>query len=590
MAFAGDLQHLPVVDIIQLLHSTRRSGTLHLMGPSGESRLVFSEGYIVSANHRNDSIRLGQVLVGMNALSQAELDATLATQKADTTDRRQPLIAILVESGKIDKGTAQKGLETLIVMTIIDVLTWPGGTFTLDVDSVVVSDEYRYFPEKLQQDFYVSTQNVLMDALRLFDEKNRDGALADGVFPRDGEAERNDTPGEDESVPGVEISVDLLGLDELDRLDKKIPDVFRGLRLEDPTEAHRKILGNSRINLPPADTERLIDYLVQHTSVDSPPARKEGGRTIILFSRDELLKHAVTTLCKGSPWFSFNTDDEASLDLIIEQSLSKDSEPLLLIDTPVDGGDFTAEMLADLTRRKFVSYPELAIVRLLTNAPPLTQLSAIREGALTILPKPDQQQPEHFVDTLLLLLETIKTLLNRTSATGPSLIFSGLITTQQELLTAASPQDVSLLLAKFIATTYERSLTLISGEGELVAERGFGIHGDKTAGPTPPLKFRLPLAGSTLLRELVASGRCHWGSATDPGLATLYSQISAPRSNHILLLPLRLNGRTIAVIYGDFGPRPAGKGYPELMETLARQAGLVLESIFLRKKGSAPTA
>lgn len=28
MSFVGDLEHLPIVDLIQLLHSTKKSGTL----------------------------------------------------------------------------------------------------------------------------------------------------------------------------------------------------------------------------------------------------------------------------------------------------------------------------------------------------------------------------------------------------------------------------------------------------------------------------------------------------------------------------------------------------------------------------------
>ena len=41
MSFDGDLEHLPIVDVIQLLHSTGKSGTLTLKSPKGESQLVF---------------------------------------------------------------------------------------------------------------------------------------------------------------------------------------------------------------------------------------------------------------------------------------------------------------------------------------------------------------------------------------------------------------------------------------------------------------------------------------------------------------------------------------------------------------------
>lgn len=62
MSFSGDLEHLPIVDVIQLLHTTRKSGTLCVRGRTGESQLVFKDGYIVSANHPNNSIRIGRLL------------------------------------------------------------------------------------------------------------------------------------------------------------------------------------------------------------------------------------------------------------------------------------------------------------------------------------------------------------------------------------------------------------------------------------------------------------------------------------------------------------------------------------------------
>jgi len=63
MAFTGDLEHLHIVDIIQLLHTTRKSGTFSVTGRRGESRIIFSNGYIVGASHLNNKVRIGTVLV-----------------------------------------------------------------------------------------------------------------------------------------------------------------------------------------------------------------------------------------------------------------------------------------------------------------------------------------------------------------------------------------------------------------------------------------------------------------------------------------------------------------------------------------------
>jgi len=176
MSFDGDLEHLPIVDVIQLLHATRKSGTLTLRSLKGESQLVFHDGFIVSANHVNNSVRIGQILLNMGKISEEELELALRNQhKAGS--QRKPIIQTLVEGGKVQTEAAYQGLETLIEMTIVEVLTWTKGTFSLDVNKIFVSDEYRYFPEKLKKEIQLNTQNVLMDALRIYDERKRDGTL-----------------------------------------------------------------------------------------------------------------------------------------------------------------------------------------------------------------------------------------------------------------------------------------------------------------------------------------------------------------------------------------------------------------------------
>ena len=81
MSFTGDLEHLPIVDVIQLIYTTRKSGTLSIKSQKGESQLVFSDGYFVSANHLNNSVRIGQILVDKNFITQELLDQALLEQK-----------------------------------------------------------------------------------------------------------------------------------------------------------------------------------------------------------------------------------------------------------------------------------------------------------------------------------------------------------------------------------------------------------------------------------------------------------------------------------------------------------------------------
>ncbi|HEX9777516.1 MAG TPA: DUF4388 domain-containing protein, partial [Geopsychrobacteraceae bacterium] len=91
MAFSGNLEHIPLVDIIQLLHGTRKSGILKIAGRRGESRLVFKDGFIVSASHLNNRVRIGAFMVERADITAAALEQALTAQQ-QAGRARQPLI------------------------------------------------------------------------------------------------------------------------------------------------------------------------------------------------------------------------------------------------------------------------------------------------------------------------------------------------------------------------------------------------------------------------------------------------------------------------------------------------------------------
>ncbi len=234
MAFTGDLEHLSLVDIIQLVHTTRKSGIFFVQGSKGESKIVFRNGYIVGANHFNNSVRIGTVLVKMGAITIDDLKQALGDKK-NTYKKNIPLLVTLIQMGKLKQEDARRGLKKLVEMTIVELMSWTKGTFTFDTDTPVVSTEGEL-------DLEVDAQMVLMDALRILDERERDRAagkdvpsleaLYADVLPEESEGQ---TKGE-RSI----VTADDLGLADLDRLEKKIPRPVSEMEIFDPIAIHRQ--------------------------------------------------------------------------------------------------------------------------------------------------------------------------------------------------------------------------------------------------------------------------------------------------------------------------------------------------------------
>ena len=577
MSFNGDLEHFPLVDIIQLLHMSNKSGVLYLKSLKGESQLVFREGFFISANHLENSCRIGKVLIDMNAITKEALDQALIEQK-NAGRERKPLVATLIEQGTIDKETAFKGLETLIEMTIVEVLTWEHGTFSLDVAKEYISDEYRYFPEKLHREILLNAQGILMDSLRIYDEKMRDGTLSDIFF-----AEESSNTNVSADNSGVsEITADLLGLDALDTITRKIPDVFIGLKDYDPKDEHRQAVTRALPEATIDQQERLITFLTG-MSTQSPAPSPPPVTAIILLTQNELLSYAVTTLCKQENLFIFATDEETGLDIVIEQSLGRDLHPVLIIDVDHDtDGSYTVS----LVRNKIAAYPQLSI--LITACSQTWQtisMDTLSIGTRSIIPRPCRSCHENlYINQLMAFISGMGPYLKTILPVPRTDVGQQFIVALHQLKSLSEPPAIALALLQFAALQFERAVTFVVAKAELIAEKSFGIAAPKSDGPSAPLMFRIPLEGNSVLQEVVEKGKLYYGQRSDAVLTDrLYKEIGVPRSPKAVAVPLISRGKVIAVTYADFGNKPVSPPQINLLEALAQQAGLTLDNALYRK-------
>jgi hypothetical protein len=579
VSFTGDLEHLPIVDVIQLLHATRKSGTLNVMGHRGECQLAFRDGFIVSANHPRNNILIGQLLVDNKAISPDVLEHALLEQK-EAGENRRPLIAMLIERGDLKKEEGFKGLEILIEMTIVEILTWTKGTFSLNVDRIDISDEYQYFPEKLQQEISLNTQSILMDALRIYDERKRDGVLDEEDFAEDLPVKGGAAEQEDSQI----LSAEMLGLADLDKLEKRIPGVFASLGDQHPSDAHRMQIGGMTSNLTATELEELFVLLEKYESAPARQRQSGQSQAVILFSPDELLRYAVTTVCKPAGILVFATNDAGDLDPIIDQYLAKDLLPVLVFDRPEESVAASAlERTAALRREKMEKYPHLTIIQLTSPLDYAFSLQALGEGVKAILPRPwrDVVRPGEFIEDTARFLEAFRGYLQGTVEDTGERMIRRLRSGMASLYGLREPSEIAFQLLQLVAETFVRTMTLVVGKEELIAERSIGI--GRAGEPVPSL--RIPLARASVFRTVVEEGRIFYGSGDDEVLKeSLFATIGAPCSGKILLLPMKSRGRTVSLTYGDFGPHEASPIRLDLLEILAGHAGLVLENAFYRKK------
>lgn len=390
MAFTGDLEHLPIVDVIQLMNSTRKSGVLSVRGRKGESQLVFKEGYIVSASHLNNSVRIGQVLVEMGLASSLQLEDGLQKQQLDGGNRR-PLAITLIEMGILQETDAYKALQRLIEMTIVEILTWKSGKFTLDHLKDVVACDFRYYPEKMNYEVNVNTQGILMDALRVFDERKRDGLIQ----------EEQDEPETIELSVDELISVDDLGLAEIDQLHAKLPEAFSGVEPFNPALFQRRKIAAMAPDLPEADREKLVSVLAKYTKESKPGQNNSGaGPGVILFSDDNLLLHGLDTLLNYYDAIPHTVLSEEDLERALVKSAGN-KYSWLIIDAPLRSCDIAGN-------------PDIRTLKLVPANDVTLFLNAYKEGAMAVMPRPVNGSGAGYMEEFIMLLELLPEYIRKT--------------------------------------------------------------------------------------------------------------------------------------------------------------------------------
>jgi uncharacterized protein DUF4388 len=377
MSFTGELEHLPIVDVIQLINSSRKSGLLTVRGRKGESRLVFKDGYIVSASHLNNSVRIGQLLVDMGMLTNGQLEQGLRKQQVDG-EARKPLAITLIEMELLKEKDAYKALQQLIEMTLVEILTWKTGKFTLEHHVEVIDCEFRYYPEKMNNEVNLNTQIILMDALRVFDEKKRDGLIVDE--PEEPEAEA--------AITEELISVDDLGLSEIDHISTRLPQAFSGAAEFDPLSYQRSKISELAPSLPAADQEKLAVLLARHTLNPGEVPGKEMSLTpLVIFSSDSLLIHGLGVLSRafGGNLMAFGSAREFEAQ---SQSVVKNGTVLrTIIDAPTAGNGASKSVL-DLQKSLSSRFQGIIMIQLEQGQGIDFTLDSYRCGVRTVLPKP----------------------------------------------------------------------------------------------------------------------------------------------------------------------------------------------------------
>ncbi len=558
MSLKGDLENFPIIDIIQLLNGSRKSGILRLSSEKGESQLVFHDGDLVSANYLNSRVRIGQVLVSAGAITEQQLVEVLDIQK-NAGDDRKPLVITLLEHDMVDETVAYNGIESLIEMTIVEVLTWKTGEFSLDIAKSDNADGYHFSRSKFPQRILLNAQGILMESLRIFDEKVRDGTMDEilsiaGVTNLDLDSEQ---PGS--STPAMVAN----GRDQDDAKSvlQQLLAEQRKMIQRSSDQGYREVNAVKKLiveEFPSAVKEQkqqLVSLLAgsvpKGNEATSPP-----DIAVIVITRSPILSTMVRSICFQERIYSVSSDTIDSLAINIRLLLCQALQLVIFIDVPHDAAiQDTIQICTDLKK-----YPQASVVLIACSRFWGTLgLQALSSGIRSIIPRPckecagesSAQQALAFCSGLGAFLRTLSL---EHSGSDEQRFFTCL----SQLCTCKTRTEIAVAILAYLIEIFERGIVFLVTESGLVAEHSFGINGEKGEGLALLSNLKIPLDDQQIIEDVIKTGQMYFGFHSDSTWPhELYRLIGRMEDPEVLLFPLIRANTVVALIYADFGSKPA---------------------------------
>lgn len=156
----GNIERFTLPEILQLVGSAKKSGTLGITRDDSIVMVYFQEGEIVYGYGPRQTYHLGQLLRENGCITEEQLEKAVRIQAHVENSRR--LGEILVERRFVDRLTLTRVIQKQIEQLLYSLMSWQSGTFKFYDGE---------FPTQEEITVRLSVENVILEGLRRIDEQ-----------------------------------------------------------------------------------------------------------------------------------------------------------------------------------------------------------------------------------------------------------------------------------------------------------------------------------------------------------------------------------------------------------------------------------
>ena len=560
MSLTGNLEDLPLLDILQIVSFSKKTGYLTIRAAAGNGAIVFRDGLVVCA-------------------------FTWDTLPLDPRARLLPAVS----RDRMLRTRIELGLEQLIRLR--------EGQFNFALsDELPATVESRPIADETLGTG-INPQELLLDLARGMDEDRRNStALLEASFA--------EPPPEDPlAEPADDLTPDL----ELEPDDDDEPEEL-GLEPdedEEPAEAFIDFTSAESSATRPIAAVRPAPPAVVPVAPAEPPA------VLLVDDEDEVRRVVAEHLTKAG----YQVVEADTVDGAVKKAhrLGKADIPFVLVTDlgmPTSGGSSFQggfEIVKRLAKMN-LQPPVLMMTDTLSGAVQ-ARAKQLRIEHFVFKPGLSKLDPEQYDADLRVFANKLRTdILPRllkpveprpgqappaqaaaSEPSSPPVVLSTEFVELQnrlrELRMRGEAGDIAGLVMKVAREFFERAVLFLVKDDEARGLAGFGAAPKADNLNLLARRIVIPLSEKSAFGDVAASRKPFRGAAADDkGVQYLLGKVGRFKSGSVALLPLLTNRETIALLFGDNPESGAPLPRLEPLEVFINQAGIALENAFLQKK------
>ncbi|MFC1848960.1 DUF4388 domain-containing protein [candidate division CSSED10-310 bacterium] len=577
MSLTGNLEDLALSDIIQIIHLSRKTGTLALNSKTGNGMIIFKEGHIIQASSPIGQQLTTDILLAEDLISHQQIEQAISLQQ--TQYQQLAMSSILIKLDYISRSVLEDVLKEQIRQDVFHLLQWTEGYFNFEMDNIQPDEIIGPSSDKVVLREGITPQSIFIEAARQEDKKA--GTLVD-----------EDTEPLPPSV--VEAAEDTIPPE-------------KGLSeplVSEPREEEQQVK-------PP-----VIPPPPENKTTSLVGASKPQDMSVLIVDDERVFLDLVSKNLthQGFSVFGFTDADEAFQELISmnEQNIN----PILVSDIilPSSGSEELGgiEFLDKVSQ----TYPNIPVIILSDQQDPQIRYQAYEHGARNYLYKPDRsalkiseitKEINRFGEEIGLCIKNILrerrrlgdmmvsvTAIKEATKTSPPTEKKEAKSTRElvkmkqifyELQNPKETSEVILLVLRLASEHLERGILFLIKDEVLQGIGGFGNAMDGEQIISKMHLFNLSLSGESFFHNILETKKmfCDAPPST-PTNDDLFQMIGRSFSQKVVAIPLISEGRVVAIFYGDNGSRMKEIENILGLEIFINQAGIALENALMQKK------